>query len=393
MKLEDSYSYMEEGEEYTHFNPTRLCRSDDAGELANTGIYYPNYAILFDKKTNVLKGVALQQPRPRFQEMRDDSFFGKVTALKGKIEGINEAVGIIYALTEASDGIVMDWAVGTYSLYEVRGKRIGITALHTVGHGAIDPLKCKFFVDSSPDRWRDKTYGIGSSVYADVIADFTEVTIHMGALAKRTEYINTLNAGDTKYKENWDAEFGQSSEPVLDIMMFEAPAALLGYPFFHISPDKPVKGDLVLLIAYHSTVGGRKDTRNEYIYTTVKPLNPGDALYVHRSLGLGRVGAVGDGFINVINSTAHMSSGAGLLNEKLEVVAVNLGAFYDYPGDASKATTPPLAPWAKSHVGHPFWYDIKLAEDPAGVVGKKNRTVAVSVFHSGFLSMLSAIAP
>lgn len=27
-----------------------------------------------------------------------------------------------------------------------------------------------------------------------------------------------------------------------------------------------------------------------------------------------------------------MSSGAGLLNEKLEVFAINLGGFYDYPG-------------------------------------------------------------
>jgi hypothetical protein len=42
--------------------------------------------------------------------------------------------------------------------------------------------------------------------------------------------------------------------------------------------------------------------------------------------------AVGDGLVTLINSTAHMSSGGPLLNEHLEVVAINLGGFYDDPG-------------------------------------------------------------
>jgi hypothetical protein len=38
--------------------------------------YFPNYQILYDKKTNLAKGIAFHQPCPTFPHMRDDSFTG-----------------------------------------------------------------------------------------------------------------------------------------------------------------------------------------------------------------------------------------------------------------------------------------------------------------------------
>jgi hypothetical protein len=55
--------------------------------------------------------------------------------MQSRIEGIARAVGILYVLTKASDGTVDTFAASTFSLYEVRGKHIGITVIHLVGSG------------------------------------------------------------------------------------------------------------------------------------------------------------------------------------------------------------------------------------------------------------------
>jgi hypothetical protein len=76
---------IEEEEEYVHFAPMRFCRSDETGDFEQTGLYvtlyifqcltycsyFPNYQIIYDKRTNQPKGIALHQPRPTFAHVRD----------------------------------------------------------------------------------------------------------------------------------------------------------------------------------------------------------------------------------------------------------------------------------------------------------------------------------
>jgi len=97
--------------------------------------------------------------------------------------------------------------------------------------------------------------------------------------------------------------------------------------------------------------------------------------------------------VNVVNSTAHMSSGAGLLNKELQVFAISVGAFYDLPGDKDKAGNPPPAPWTKLNDNNPFTKSVQLPENQDNIVRGKNINVALSVHHSGFRAMLNAIAP
>jgi len=395
MRVEDNVlEEVEEPLEYISFLPTRFCRTDEEGLRTLTGTYFPNYQIVYNKVTGLLEGIDIKHPRPR-PALRDDAFTEKVIELKGGIEAINGAVGILYAIKESEEDpdFIGDWGVGTFAVYEVRGKRVGITVLHIVGEGVIDPTTCKFYVDANVDRWRDKTQGIRGSVLSQFVLGFVEVKMHAGALAKRTEYLNSLSAASEEYKENLDPEFGQCSEPVLDAMMFEIPASLASWPHLTLADNKPASNALALLVAYHSTIGGRKGMGDEYVYTTKSPPNPGEVVWIHRSLGVGKVATVGDGIANIINSTAHMSSGGPLLNAQLKVFAINLGGFYDYPGDPKKAPKPIPAPWTKAHVGNLYWYDVKLPENEATTDAKKNRTIGLSVFHRGFVSMLSAIAP
>jgi hypothetical protein len=43
------------------------------------------------------------------------------------------------------------------------------------------------------------------------------------------------------------------------------------------------------MIAFHSTLGGRHNMKDEYIYTTAKPPKPAEVVFIHRSLGVGKV--------------------------------------------------------------------------------------------------------
>jgi hypothetical protein len=61
---------------------------------------------------------------------------------------------------------------------------------------SIDPNSCRFFVDNTASRWKDKTYDLRSADFDDFVTGFVEVHIHMGALTKRTEYLNSLNQQD-----------------------------------------------------------------------------------------------------------------------------------------------------------------------------------------------------
>jgi hypothetical protein len=90
-----------------------------------------------------------------------------------------------------------------------------------------------------------------------LIEDFVEVFIHQGAVAQRTNYINRLHASadsmlklllslrqhvlntHVEYKENLDPEFSQCSEPLLDVVMFEAPAQLSSVPTLTLALAAP----------------------------------------------------------------------------------------------------------------------------------------------------------
>lgn len=50
-----------------------------------------------------------------------------------------------------------------------------------------------------------------------------------------------------------------------------------------------VPGDLTLLIAFHNSLGGRVEGAKEYQYTTTKCPNPDEVVYIHRSVGVGKV--------------------------------------------------------------------------------------------------------
>jgi hypothetical protein len=50
-----------------------------------------------------------------------------------------------------------------------------------------------------------------------------------------------------------------------------------------------VKDDLALLIAYHSTTTERKAFDKEYLFTTRHPPLPVQVVWIHRTLGVGKV--------------------------------------------------------------------------------------------------------
>jgi hypothetical protein len=50
--------------------------------------------------------------------------------LRAGIENISGAVEILYVLCEGALGDIENWTACTFGVYEVRGKRIGITSLH-----------------------------------------------------------------------------------------------------------------------------------------------------------------------------------------------------------------------------------------------------------------------
>lgn len=106
------------------------------------------------------------------------------------------------------------------------------------------------------------------------------------------------------YTENLDPEFGQCSEPVLDVLMFELPPALNAIPALSLASAAPglwgrglmlklklfvAPEDMTLLIAFHNITWGRTEKKNEYQFTTIAAPNPGEVVYVHRSVGVGKV--------------------------------------------------------------------------------------------------------
>lgn len=126
--------------------------------------------------------------------------------MEAQILATAPSVGMFYALTEAPDGSLHDWAVGSYAVYLVNGKRIGITVLHTLKSATLSlPVTLmslilltehaneRLFVDSNVDNWKDKSYDIhGAASFAYFTAPLVEVFAHAGAVTQRAKYINDL---------------------------------------------------------------------------------------------------------------------------------------------------------------------------------------------------------
>ncbi|KAJ3045429.1 hypothetical protein HDV00_010299 [Rhizophlyctis rosea] len=381
----------------------RLVRTD-TGNPDTLGTYFPCYSLDVAKPT-------FTKVKPRSLTLRDKSLDGWFGNVKKTVVAHASAVFQIFVRAPDTNDPTGAYTTTTATAFLVQtpnNRTLLCTTIHALidndgwGLGGSPMQDVEVWILKNEETRRMNLWNKFDEDAKDGVdlgeRGFERVEVIVEALEARVSFLQKLHKEGRLEECFLDPEFGLYARPLLDLAFAIPPPWMLAdiaegnIAPFHVWDTQPQPGASFCAIAFQDD--GEVFDAALYASTLQQPpASSYEYVYQERSCALGQISASGHLLTAKWSSTCG-TSGCPLINSNGLVIGVNMASYYDRTEEVS--TPCPLA-------NNPDVSEQGTKQDPLAWIGpriqetadpsqtmSRNRNIAVSTLHPGFLECLMA---